>query len=86
MRSFGGGLAAEGAGHATAQGTTNTEGTIAATLPVDHTSTVAADGALTLETPEGSFVGGVAPSGNLAVVGGPDTDGAPPAMYLLVRR
>jgi hypothetical protein len=86
MRSFGGGLVADGAGNATAQGTVNTEGTIAPTLPASATYAVATDGTLTLAMPEGTFVGGVSPSGDVAVVGGPNTGGADPATYLLVRR
>lgn len=85
MRSFGGGLAADGAGNALAQGTTNTEGTIGSTPPASLTYSVTADGTLTLVTPDGTFVGGVSPSGAYAVVGGPNTAGADPAFYLLVR-
>jgi hypothetical protein len=85
MRSFGGGLAADGAGNALAQGTTNTEGTIGSTLPASLTYSVTADGTLTLVTPDGTFVGGVSPSGTYAVVGGPNTLGADPAIYVLVR-
>jgi hypothetical protein len=86
MRSFTGVLSADGAGNATAQGTANVQGTIAPTLAASHTYSVAADGTLTLTTPEGTFVGGVSPSGDFAIVGGPDTDGADPGTYLLVRR
>ena len=86
MRSFTGVLSADGAGNATAQGTANVQGTIAPTLAASYTYVVALDGELRLTTPEGTLVGGISPSGDFAIVGGPDTDGADPATYLLVRR
>jgi hypothetical protein len=86
MRSFTGVLSADGAGNATAQGTANVQGTIAPTLAASYTYAVAPDGTLTLTTPEGALVGGISQSGDFAIVGGPNTGGADPAMYLLVRR
>lgn len=86
MRSFAGEIVADGFGTATVQGTINIEGAVAPTPATSYTYAVSGNGALSVVTPEGTFVGGICQSGDFALLGGPTTVLADPALYLLVRR
>jgi hypothetical protein len=85
FRSFTGHLVSDGLAGGTVTGTTNVEGVIGSTGPTTLTYAVSLNGTLTVTTPDGTFSGGVSPSGDFAVLGGPTTPGSQPAIYVLVR-
>jgi hypothetical protein len=85
IRSFTGRIDSDGSGNATLVGDTSVEGTIGTFMDLSATYTVAADGTFTLTTSEGTFSGGLSPSGDFAVLGGPGDALSNPAFYLVVR-
>lgn len=77
---------ADGAGSLTVAFTENKEGTIATPAPDTVAYSVAPDGGLTVLTGGESFLGGVSPTGDYAVLGGATTSGPLLGYFVLVRQ
>ncbi len=84
--SLSGAVVADGAGALTATFTRNSDGTVTGSGPDVVSFSVAADGTLTVDPTGDMILGGVSPSGDYAIIGGPTGTGTGPSLYILMRR